>query len=396
MKTLPIIAFAPHPWEENQWMNRQHILSRLAERGWPVFYCTGALDWWSRGTKGFQDSPLMTRFRQVDGVTLVDAGKLLPTWNKAPLLTRAAKINYCSKIKKVAGIVDDNFIFMPFNPAFYSYRQYLNPRYTHFHAYDLYWKMEAWNEERNHELIQLNQTATLVTSSSGVLAKEMTEITGVASQLLLNAADVDYFKNAQTGMPDELAAIPHPRVANIGAMNAKMDCRVLLAVATTLPTVSFVFVGRLEEQELLADPFNSDAYKQLKCLPNVYFIAEKSRKDIPSYMHAMDILTVCYRTDAASWAYAGFPLKLVEYLATGRPVVSSAIPAINEHFSNVVTVCQTTAQWVEAIKNGLLTQVPDTITARKNEADLHSWDARVDLLLKWYQQMLGAGSSGSA
>lgn len=388
MKKVPIIAFAPHPWEENQWMNRQHILSRLAERGWPVFYCTGALDWWARHSQGFQTAPLVSRFRQVDGVTLVDAGKVLPTWDKLPLMSDWAKKLYCHRIKKVAGIVDDNFIFMPFNPTFYSYMHHLKPRYTHFHAYDLYWKMENWNEKKDKELKELNRAASLVTSSSGVLAKEMADITGVPSQQLLNAADVDYFRLASVTEPDELAAIPRPRVANIGAMNAKMDCQVLLAVAKALPKVNFVFVGRVEAQELLSDPFNGASFEQLRLLPNVHFIAEKGRKDIPSFMYAMDVLTVCYRTDAASWAYAGFPLKLVEYLATGKPVVASSLAVIQHNFSEVVSICHNNDEWIAAINEMLVEDSVSAQSERQQVAANHSWEARVDQLTLYYEQML--------
>lgn len=388
MKKIPIIAFAPHPWEENQWMNRQHLLSRLAERGWQVFYCTGVLDWWARKTKGFEQAPIFTRFRSVDGVTLVDAGKVLPMWNKLPVLSNAAKYIYCNAIKKAAGLTDNKFIFMPFNPAFYDYMHYLTPCYTHFHAYDLYWKMENWDEEKTQRLILLNQAASLVTCSSNVLGNEMKGITGVEPKRLLNAADVEYFKKVQKVEPEELAGIPRPRVANIGAMNAKIDCQILAALATAMPMVSFVFVGRLEEQEFLSDPFNRESFIKLKSLPNVYFIAEKSRIDVPLYMYAMDILTVCYRTDAASWAYAGFPLKLVEYLATGKPVVASSIADIQNNFSSVVSICQNSDDWIVAINRLLVEDDVSEQSKRQRVAAKHSWEARVDQLTAYYEQML--------
>jgi hypothetical protein len=50
MNKLPIVAFAPHPWKESEWMNRQQLLSRMGKRGWPVIYSQGAMDIWQRNT----------------------------------------------------------------------------------------------------------------------------------------------------------------------------------------------------------------------------------------------------------------------------------------------------------------------------------------------------------
>ncbi|MBF0342064.1 MAG: hypothetical protein HQL95_14040, partial [Magnetococcales bacterium] len=41
-----ILAMAPHPWD-NHWLSRQQLLTRLAQRGWPVLYSHGPLNWWS-------------------------------------------------------------------------------------------------------------------------------------------------------------------------------------------------------------------------------------------------------------------------------------------------------------------------------------------------------------
>jgi len=59
---------------------------------------------------------------------------------------------------------------------------------------------------------------------------------------------------------------------------------------------------------------------------------------------------MCYRTDG--WAYYGYPLKLHEYLAGGKPVVGSDLPSIRV-FSGVISIASTVEEWQSAIEAGL-------------------------------------------
>ena len=66
----PILAFAPNSWHSS-WKNRQQLLSRLAARGWPVIYSTGALSVWDRDKPQWAEAGWRGGFVEADGV-LVD------------------------------------------------------------------------------------------------------------------------------------------------------------------------------------------------------------------------------------------------------------------------------------------------------------------------------------
>jgi len=129
------------------------------------------------------------------------------------------------------------------------------------------------------------------------------------------------------------------------------------------------------------------AFLGLEQLPNVHFLGLKHRNAVPNYMKHMNVLTMAYRTSADVWAYVAFPLRLVEYLATGIPIVSCPLKVIEEHFRGLISVALEPSQWVEKIQLALKEEAIDNVQKRKSSVQHHSWDCRVDLMESYYQQM---------
>jgi glycosyltransferase involved in cell wall biosynthesis len=86
---------------------------------------------------------------------------------------------------------------------------------------------------------------------------------------------------------------------------------------------------------------------------------------------------MCYRTDG--WAYYGYPLKLHEYLAGGKPVVGSDLPSIRE-FSGVISIVRSPEEWRRAIESALGENSSAQITKRAQIARENTWDERVRVI----------------
>jgi phosphoribosylaminoimidazole (AIR) synthetase len=93
----------------------------------------------------------------------------------------------------------------------------------------------------------------------------------------------------------------------------------------------------------------------------------------------MDVNLICNIVRDDLWAWGSYPLKLHEYLATGRPIVSSDILAVRP-FSNVVAIARSCEEWETAIVAALAGQAPGSTAERRMVARLNSWDARVSTL----------------
>jgi hypothetical protein len=83
---------------------------------------------------------------------------------------------------------------------------------------------------------------------------------------------------------------------------------------------------------------------------------------------------MCYRLDG--WAYFGYPLKLHEYLAAGKPSIASDLPSIRE-FHNVIRIARTQEEWMSGISEALSNDSAAQRAARVEVARQNTWDARI-------------------
>lgn len=380
----PIIAFAHHPWQEPEWMNRQHILSRLAQRGWPVTYSSGVLDWWGRKGEAWRRSPLTNRTVIVDGVRIAEAGRIGAGWQRYLKYDKWAVDRHSRFLRRGTGVGGDTPIVMIFHPKFFPYVSALEPCNVVFHAYDAYSAQYGWSEQLGGWQRALVERADLISASSSGIADAI----GVPdARILENGADVAAFGAALSlPEPSDLSGIPHPRVGYSGTINRKVDLPLVAAVAATRPDWQWVFVGRVEEDALYADPALSSAYRACLALRNVHFLGQKNRCEVPAYVAHMDVNVMCYRTGAGGWWNVGSPLKLHEYLATGKPVVSNRLQSILR-FEGVIQIASSVAEWESSISQALIPGSRVDVERRIDVARENSWDRRIDTYEQWLSEL---------
>jgi glycosyltransferase involved in cell wall biosynthesis len=190
--------------------------------------------------------------------------------------------------------------------------------------------------------------------------------------------DYELFSRAlleDTVIPPELAAIRPPRIGYVGNVNDKVDFELLEALARARPDWSLVLVGPLS----VRTPKFRTNFEKLRSLPNVHHLGKRPLVELPNYIRGLDVCLMCYRTDG--WAYYGYPLKLHEYLAGGKPVVGSDLPSIRE-FSGIISIASGYEEWRSAIERGLEDKSPDRIRERARVARENTWEERVQLIEK--------------
>ena len=83
---------------------------------------------------------------------------------------------------------------------------------------------------------------------------------------------------------------------------------------------------------------------------NVYFLGVKKPEELPNYIKELDVCLMCYRqTEYTKYIY---PVKLHQYLACGKPVVSTHLKQLDE-FEDVLKFADGCEEWIEKIDESL-------------------------------------------
>ncbi len=191
--------------------------------------------------------------------------------------------------------------------------------------------------------------------------------------LVPNGVDFDLFSKATTDevqVPPDMAEIPQPRVGYVGVINEKVDLKLLTFLCKAHPDWSIVLVGPV--RVLL--PHFKENLRELQKQKNCYFLGQKENKQVPSYIKGLDVCMMCYVVN--EWTYYGYPLKMHEYLACGKPAISADLPEVRP-YSDVVKIASHQEQWIDLIEREIAHKSKNDIKKLLKVAENNSWKTRV-------------------
>jgi glycosyltransferase involved in cell wall biosynthesis len=183
---------------------------------------------------------------------------------------------------------------------------------------------------------------------------------------------VDYEAFAATAAePQDLALLPHPRIGYAGFLKDQLDWTLLAQLSERHPAWHFVFLGPVSPHLR-----TMGSVDELRKRSNVYFLEAKPTSLVPGYVEHFDVCIMPYlQNDYTKYIY---PLKLHEYLASGRPTVGTRIPALEE-FRDVVALPRSADEWSAKLADALTpaANTPELRAARQAVAKRHDWDLQV-------------------
>jgi len=193
------------------------------------------------------------------------------------------------------------------------------------------------------------------------------------SVMIDHGVDYDLFSAADSmPEPEDLKDIKRPRVGFVGSMNRGVfDPDFFLEVVRNAPDVEFVMVG------------NSSLEEGWCRYGNVHFLGKKDLEQVPAYMAACDVLAMYW--SANEWIEACNPIKTKEYLAVGRPVVSTPFYELKS-YPGLVRQAGTPAEFAEAISNYKEWAVGPQ-AGRDKVKDI-TWDAQAEKLFAFVSSVL--------
>ena len=181
------------------------------------------------------------------------------------------------------------------------------------------------------------------------------------TRYLGHGVDYDHFARAQhteQPVPHDLQGVRGPIAGYIGEIRW-LDTGLIRRLAIENPDISFVLIGSVEQ----------DVQECRR--PNVFFLGPKPYSELPAYLQSFSCCLIWYRADEAFNQYR-HPKKLLEYLATGKPVVSVDIPEVRR-VEAYVRVAEDAASFSRHVREAVQETDSSRRAKRIDLARQHTW-----------------------
>jgi len=366
-----IICFAGEDWWYHNPHSKNHLMKIFARRNRVLFLNSIGFRFPSTSDAAFAYrvvNKLRSYLRpptQVAEGLVVASPVMLPFYGR-PALFQAASAILLGQIRWLShryGL--RNPILWVGMPTAQPILARLRPKLTIYHYSDKFTAYEGVPQlvRRLHERL-IRQVDLVVFAGKQLFAEEAHK--NPNSVLLPHGVDVDHFSRAMEqdgGVPRDVAQIPRPIVGFWGELNYSVDQRLIRQVAVRLPNVSFVFLGQVKED-----------VSALEALGNVFFLGQKRYADLPRYARAFDVCILPLTVDHEYDRHRS-PVKLREYLATGRPVVSVDYPEVRD-WRGLVDLARDAEEFADAIRRNLADGRSQQRLRRLRAVAGDSWEAR--------------------
>jgi glycosyltransferase involved in cell wall biosynthesis len=195
-----------------------------------------------------------------------------------------------------------------------------------------------------------------------------------------HGVDYDHFVKAQDPTlqtPEDIAKLPRPIIGFFGLIERWIELDLIKYMAEQRPHWSFLMIGRIAVPEA-----------EVPRLPNIHYLGRRPYETLPAYGKAFDVAIIPYHL--TQQVMNSNPIKLREYLAMGKPIVSVSVPEIDK-FSDHVAIARTHQEYLakvdEAVAQGLSAE---RVKRQTERASTMTWDANLRKVIAVVEDRLAA------
>ena len=371
--TLPdLVCFAHLHWDF-VWQRPQHLLSRFAQHS-RVFYVEDAF----YHADDAIEPHLEIKERQHDLQVVVAH---LPQRLRADeAAADQAQFELLSDYFDQNGV--EHYVFWYYTPMALGKSRFFKPALT---VYDCMDELAAFKfappqlREREQELFE---RADLVFTGGQTLYEAKREQHPDA-HAFPSSIDKAHFGQARQPLPEpaDQAGIAHPRIGFFGVVDERLDIQLLGELAANNPEWQFVIIGPVVKIEAATLPQSA----------NIHYLGGKDYQELPAYLRGWDVATLLF-ADNESTKFIS-PTKTPEYLAAGKPVVSTPIRDVVRPYGelNLVQIAANAPDFGAAISRALV-QHADADWRQRTDDYLAtiSWDLTWQRMVALMQDRLAA------
>jgi UDP-galactopyranose mutase len=256
-----------------------------------------------------------------------------------------------------------DFVLWYYTPMALDFTRHLKPSVTVFDCMDELSAFKGAPQELKDLETELFARADLV-FTGGHSLYEAKKAQHPRVHAFPSSIDRDHFMQARSldpaREPDDQKDIPHPRLGFFGVVDERFDVELLRAVAAARPDWHFVIVGPVVK----IDPAD------LPQAPNIHYLGGKQYRDLPQYVGGWNVALLLFARNESTKFIS--PTKTPEYLAAGKPVISTSITDVVRPYGEkgLVEIADTPEEFCRAAER--------LLAADKNKS---TWQETVDEFL---------------
>lgn len=156
--------------------------------------------------------------------------------------------------------------------------------------------------------------------------------------------DCEHFgkaRAAETKVPEDLASVSKPVLGYFGVVDERMDYELIARLAEANPEWAVVMIGPFMKVDASTAPKR----------PNLHWLGQRSYLELPAYCKGFDICMMPFALNESTEFIN--PTKALEYMATGRMIVSTAVPDVVRNFGSVVKIAKDQEDFISICKRVL-------------------------------------------
>jgi glycosyltransferase involved in cell wall biosynthesis len=370
-----LIWIAAEPWDETNFARPQQIPLLLADRGWTVDYVVAGPSWLRQIRRKSEDDWTIKRTSN-DGLSVRYLSAPLPGAHRFSI-ARAFNAHVLRQQMKSMSSMENwnNPLYVVNSPALLEFW----PPDSRL-VYDCHddirtfsWTTPAYKRVES----SIFSRASAVVFSAAPLLDRYASRCRRAVLIRNGCHPEDFMVEPTTAIPEDLQEIPEPRVGFHGLLGHWLDYDLIGAAARKTPEAHWVFIGRSEV-----------APDVLPKADNIHYLGKRPYEQLGRYMNGFRAMVLPFQVNRLTEAVN--PVKVYEYLAGGKPVVSTPMPEVLELAeAGLVDICDHAGSFAQSIMKALHTPVEEMDREKRMRfAQTQSWEHRVDLYESLLREVL--------
>jgi hypothetical protein len=311
---------------------------------------------------------------------------LIPSWSKTPRLTA----NSCGFHlgRRIASLRGDMVVVFTL-PYYASLARRFSDVPRVYFAYDPYACYTGWDPAiiaaAEKEMVTHCDAAFAI---SPALADDFRLLSDRAVFVQPNGVSQEFLAALEDPPPPpcDLPLGGPPIIGCVGQISRAYDSNLLIELVESCPDLRFVFVGPLFGRGLASQP----DIERVFAMPNVRWLGPRAHADLPSYINRFDVCLNPLRVDPCNDRRS--LLRLYDYMASDRPIVSTAVASAREH-AQFVEIGQNAQEMVTLLRKFAHRGPADDLWARRTFIRQQTWERRAETFLSNVQTVMGRRSA---